>query len=291
MRRLFAPAEDGERIPITVLHRKGVKLDGSAPLFLSGYGAYGYANPAGFNTNRLSLVDRGFIFAIAHVRGGGEKGKRWHRAGYRDTKANTFTDFIAVAEYLVREGYGARGRIVAMGESAGGLLMGAVANMRPDLFAGMIARVAFVDAVNTVLDETQPMAIIEFEEWGDAVRDPSAYRTIAGYSPYDNVRAQDYPHMLVTGGLSDLRVPYWEPAKWVAKLRALKTNDSRMLLITQLSAGHHGAAGRFESLEESAVLVAFALDVAGLAESEELPVPVSAARPSRGCSTRAQPAR
>jgi oligopeptidase B len=284
VRRLYAVAADGERIPITVLHRKDVALDGSAPLFLNGYGAYAYSNPASFDSNRLSLIERGFIFAIAHVRGGGEKGTRWHQAGYRESKVNTFTDFIAVAEYLVQAGYGSRGRIVAFGESGGGLLVGAVANMRPDLFAGMVARVPFVDAVNTILDETQPLAITEFEEWGDPVRDPAAFRRIASYSPYDNVRAQPYPHMLVTAGLSDLRVPYWEPAKWIARLRALKTNDSRMLLITQLSAGHHGAAGRFEALDEVASLLAFALDVVGLADLREVPPPAAASTAGRGCS-------
>ena len=234
---------DKEEVPITLLHRKDLALDGSAPLFLEGYGAYAYNFAATFDGNVLSLVDRGFVYAIAHVRGGIEKGERWRNAGRRANKVNTFTDFIAVAEHLIKAGYTSRGRIVARGDSAGGLLMGAVANMRPDLFAGMIARVPFVDALNTMLDETLPLTATDFPEWGDPIRDVAAYRTIAGYSPYDNVKAQAYPHMLVTAGISDPRVQYWEPAKWVAKLRAMKTNDARIVLITQLAAGHSGAVG------------------------------------------------
>ena len=192
-----------------------------------------------------------------------EKGERWRNAGRRENKINTFTDFIAVAEHLIKTGYTARGRIVARGDSAGGLLMGAVANMRPDLFAGMIARVPFVDALNTMLDETLPLTVSDFPEWGDPIRDVAAYRTIAGYSPYDNVKAQAYPHMLVTAGISDPRVQYWEPAKWVAKLRAMKTNDARIALVTRIAAGHFGAAGRFVELDEVALIQAFALDVTG----------------------------
>ena len=218
---------------------------------------------AEFDSNLFSLVDRGFVYAIAHVRGGLEKGKRWHDGGRRENKVNTFTDFIAVAEYLIKAGYGAPGRIVARGDSAGGTLMGAVANMRPDLFAGIVARVPFVDVLNTLLDESLPLTVSDLPEWGDPARDLSAYRTIAGYSPYDNVKAQAYPPMLVTAGLSDPRVQYWEPAKWVAKLRAMKTNDVPHRAGHAHVGGHFGAAGRFEALDEVAMIQAFALDAVG----------------------------
>jgi oligopeptidase B len=245
-----------------VLHRKGVPIDGSVPLLLEGYGAYGDLVEADFNSNLLSLVDRGFVYAIAHVRGGIEKGKRWHNAGRRENKVNTFMDFIAVAEYLTKAGYGAPGRIVALGESAGGTLMGAVANMRPDLFAGIVARVPFVDVLNTLLDPDLPLTAIERPEFGDPAHDLSAYRTIAGYAPYENLKVQPYPPMLVTAGLNDPHTQYWEPAKWVAKLRAMKTNDSRIVLVTRMTSGHSGVSGRF-ALEETAMIQAFALDVAG----------------------------
>ena len=266
VRRLFVTTADKEEVPVTLFYRKATAIDGSAPLFLEGYGAYADNFPATFDTNILSLVDRGFVYAIAHVRGGIEKGERWRNAGRRENKINTFTDFIAVAEHLIKSGYTARGRIVARGDSAGGLLIGAVANMRPDLFAGMIARVPFVDALNTMLDETLPLTAGDFPEWGDPIRDIKAYRTIASYSPYDNVKAQAYPHMLVTAGISDPRVQYWEPAKWVAKLRAMKTNDTRIVLITQLTAGHSGPSGRFVELDEAARIAAFALDAIGWRE-------------------------
>jgi oligopeptidase B len=266
VRRLFVMTTDKEEVPVTLFYRKATAIDGSAPLFLEGYGAYADNFPAAFDANVLSLVDRGFVYAIAHVRGGIEKGERWRNAGRREHKINTFTDFIAVAEHLIKSGYTARGRIVARGDSAGGLLVGAVANMRPDLFAGMIARVPFVDALNTMLDETLPLTAGDFPEWGDPIRDVKAYRTIASYSPYDNVKAQAYPHMLVTAGISDPRVQYWEPAKWVAKLRAMKTNDARIVLITQLTAGHSGPSGRFVELDEAARIAAFALEVTGWRE-------------------------
>ena len=264
VRRLQVTTADNEEVPITVLHRKGLKLDGSAPLFLEGYGAYAYVFPASFDANILSLVDRGFVYAIAHIRGGLEKGERWRNAGRRDKKMNSFNDFIAAAEYLIKQGYTTKGRIVARGDSAGGLLMGTVANMRPDLFAGMIARVPFVDAVNTMLDKTLPLTESDFPEWGNPIKDAKAYRTIANYSPYDNVKPQAYPQMLVTAGISDPRVQYWEPAKWVAKLREMKTNESRIMLVTRMSAGHFGASGRFAELDEVALIQAFALDVVGL---------------------------
>jgi oligopeptidase B len=263
-RRVFARARDGETVPISLLHRRNVKTDGSAPLLLYGYGAYGSAMPASFNTNRLSLVDRGFVFAIAHVRGGTEKGWRWYREGKLAHKENTFRDFIAVAEHLVAERFTTKGRIVAHGGSAGGLLMGAVANMRPDLFGGIVAEVPFVDALNTMLDDTLPLTPPEWPEWGNPIVDVDAFRRIRGYSPYDNVRAQDYPSMLVLAGLTDPRVTYWEPAKWVAKLRAHKTDNRPLLLRTNMDAGHGGAAGRFDRLEEVALGYVFALKTVGL---------------------------
>ena len=261
-RRLFAPTADNVRVPITVLHRKGLPIDGSAPLFLEGYGAYGDLFEANFDSNLFSLVDRGFVYAIAHVRGGIEKGKRWHIAGRRENKVNTFTDFVAVAEYLTRAGYGAPGRIVARGDSAGGTLMGAVANMRPDLFAGIVAGVPFVDMLTFLLDDSLPFTFSERAEFGDP-NDPVMYRVVAAYSPYDNVKAQPYPPMLVTAGVNDPRTQYWEPVKWVAKLRAMKTNDSRIVLVTNMAAGHFGAPGRFKALEGVAMIQAFALDVTG----------------------------
>jgi oligopeptidase B len=264
-RRIFAKAHDGEAIPISLLHRRDTRIDGTAPLLLYGYGAYGHAMPAAFNTNRLSLVDRGFIYAIAHVRGGTEKGWRWYREGKLAHKENTFRDFIAAAEHLIAERFTAKGRIVAHGGSAGGLLMGAVANLRPDLFAGIIAEVPFVDALNTMLDDTLPLTPPEWPEWGNPITDPEAFRRIRGYAPYENVRAQDYPAMLVLAGLTDPRVTYWEPAKWVARLRATKTDDRPLLLRTNMDAGHGGAAGRFDRLEEVALGYVFALRTVGLA--------------------------
>ncbi len=262
-RRIFAPASDGETVPVTILHRADVKLDGSAPLLLYGYGSYGMAMPAGFSTNILSLVDRGFVFAIAHIRGGKEKGYRWYKDGRRDRKLNTFTDFSAAGEYLAAKGYTSCGRIVGHGGSAGGMLMGAVANMAPDLFLGIVAEVPFVDVLNTMLDDTLPLTPPEWPEWGNPIESEDAYRTIASYSPYDNVAAQAYPHIFALGGIADPRVTYWEPAKWVAKLRELKTDDNLLLLKTNMSAGHGGASGRFERLKEVAEVYAFALKVAG----------------------------
>ncbi|HYF55540.1 MAG TPA: S9 family peptidase [Salinarimonas sp.] len=263
VRRLQAPAPDGEAVPVTVLHRRGQALDGSAPVFLEGYGAYSYLFPADFQPNILSLVDRGVVYAIAHARGGLEKGDRWRNGGRLQSKPATFTDFIAAAEHLARERYGASGRTVAFGASAGGLLMGAVANMRPELFAGIVARVPFVDALNTMSDDSLPLTASDVPEWGDPIRDPAAFRVIASYSPYDNVKAQAYPAMLVTAGIADPRVTYWEPAKWVARLRATKTDDRPILLATRMAAGHFGAAGRFEGLDEVATIYAFALSAAG----------------------------
>jgi oligopeptidase B len=262
-RRLFATAADGETVPISLLARADTPLDGSAPLLLYGYGSYGSSMPASFSTGRLSFVDRGFVFAIAHIRGGMEKGYRWYRQGKREHKTNTFTDFIACAEHLIAKGYTQAGKIVARGGSAGGMLMGAVANMRPDLFAGIVAEVPFVDVISTMLDDTLPLTPPEWLEWGDPIRDVEAFHRMLGYSPYDNVAPKAYPSMMVLAGVSDPRVTYWEPAKWVARLRATKTGDNPILFITNMDTGHGGAAGRFDRLEEQAKVVAFALVVVG----------------------------
>ena len=262
-RRLQAKTPDGETVPVSILHRRDVKPDGSAPLLLYGYGAYGYAMPASFATGRLSLVDRGFVYAIAHIRGGTEKGWHWYQDGKLLRKPNTFTDFIAAAEFLREQGYAAPGKIVAHGGSAGGLLMGAAANIRPDLFGGIIAEVPFVDVINTMLDDSLPLTPPEWQEWGNPVSDPQAFRTMLGYSPYDNVRAQNYPAILALAGLTDPRVTYWEPAKWVAKLRSLDTSDNLIALRTNMEAGHGGAAGRFDRLKEVALYYAFAIDLVG----------------------------
>ncbi|WP_417680224.1 S9 family peptidase [Roseibium sp.] len=264
-RRLHAPAVDGETVPVSVLYHKDTPLDGSAPCLLYGYGAYGMSMPASFSTSALSLVDRGFVYAIAHVRGGKDKGFAWYKAGRRENKKNTFTDFISAADHLVAEKFTAHDRIIAQGGSAGGQLMGAVANMAPEKFAGIIAEVPFVDVLSTMLDDTLPLTPPEWPEWGNPITDEAAYRYIASYSPYDNVEAKDYPAIFAVGGLTDPRVTYWEPAKWVAKLRAKKTGDSLLMLKTNMEAGHGGASGRFDSLKEVALVQAFALMVAGKA--------------------------
>lgn len=264
-RRLMAPAADGETVPVSLVYRRGTPLDGSAPVLLYGYGSYGASMPASFSTARLSLVDRGFVYAIAHVRGGMDKGYRWYRTGKREFKTNTFTDFIACAEHLIAQGFTAPGRIVAQGGSAGGMLMGAVANMRPDLFAGIVAEVPFVDVVNTMLDDTLPLTPPEWLEWGNPIADDGAFRRMLSYSPYDNVQSQAYPPILALAGVSDPRVTYWEPAKWVAKLRAAKTDTSPVVLVTNMDAGHAGAAGRFDHLAEVARSYAFAVAVTGAA--------------------------
>ncbi len=262
-RRLFAPAADGELVPITLLYKKTTPLDGSAPLFLYGYGSYGISIPASFATTRLSLVDRGFVFAIAHIRGGKDKGYRWYTGGKHKTKLNTFRDFIAAGEFLVAQGLTRRGRIVANGGSAGGMLMGAVANMAPDLFLGIIADVPFVDVLNTMLDKDLPLTPPEWPEWGNPIESADDFAIIKSYSPYDNVEAKAYPAIFAYGGLTDPRVTYWEPAKWVAKLREMKTDDNLLVMKINMSAGHGGASGRFEALKEVAVDYAFALKVVG----------------------------
>jgi len=264
-RRLMATSHDGEQVPVSVLHHKNTPIDGSAPLLLYGYGSYGHAIPAAFGTVRLSLVDRGFVFAIAHVRGGMERGYRWYKSGKLMHKHNTFLDFIAAAEHLVRERFSSAGRIAIQGGSAGGMLVGAVANMRPDLLKAVVAEVPFVDVLNTMCDDTLPLTPPEWPEWGNPIDNEHAYRCIAAYSPLDNVAPRDYPHIIVTAGLSDPRVTYWEPAKWVATLRARKTDDNLLLLHTNMEAGHGGAAGRFERLRETAMVYAFVLEVFGMA--------------------------
>jgi oligopeptidase B len=258
-RRLDAVAADGAVVPITVLMRAGQALDGSAPLLLYGYGAYGLPMEPHFSIRSLSLVDRGWIWATAHVRGGSEKGWGWFLDGRGPKKPNTFTDFIACAEHLAAGGYGRAGRMVAYGGSAGGMLVGAVTNLRPDLWAAVIGAVPFVDVLNTMSDESLPLTPPEWPEWGNPLTDPAAYDLIAGYSPYDNVATKPYPAVLATGGLSDPRVTYWEPAKWAARLREKSTGAAPVLLKINMEAGHGGASGRFEFLKEIALDYAFAL--------------------------------
>ncbi|MGE0231496.1 MAG: S9 family peptidase [Flavobacteriaceae bacterium] len=264
-RRVFAKARDGETIPVTLLHRKDTPLDGSAPCLLYGYGSYGITIPAGFNPNALSLADRGFVYAVAHIRGGRDKGQRWYREGKREKKVNTFTDFLDAADYLAGKKIVDGARIIAQGGSAGGMLMGVVANMAPERFAGIIAEVPFVDVLSTMLDDTLPLTPPEWPEWGNPIENQADYKTIAAYSPYENIVAKDYPAILAVAGLTDPRVTYWEPAKWVAKLRGTVTNSPMILLKTNMEAGHAGASGRFDRLKEVALNYAFALMIAGKA--------------------------
>jgi oligopeptidase B len=259
--RLWATAEDGTRIPVSLVRRRDRAPGG--PLLLYGYGSYEAPILPWFSQFRLSLLDRGFAWAIAHVRGGGELGRRWYEDGKLAQKRNTFTDFIACAELLVAEGWTSPAGLVARGRSAGGLLMGAIANIRPDLFAAVVAEVPFVDTVTTMLDETIPLTAIEWDEWGDP-RQREFYEVMKAYSPYDNVEAKPYPRMLVTAALNDPRVAYWEPAKWVAKLRATKTDSNLLLLKTQLGAGHAGPTARYDAWREEAFVYAFVLDAVGL---------------------------
>jgi oligopeptidase B len=268
VKRLLAPAPDGEQVPISLLRRKDspkdASLDGSAPLLLYGYGSYGMISPAGFSANRFSLVDRGFSFAIAHVRGGRERGQRWYEGGKLEHKQNTFHDFIACAEHLIERGYTSAGKLAMHGGSAGGLLVGAVLNLRPELFRAAVANVPFVDVLTTMCDRELPLTPPEWPEWGNPIEDAGAYRTILSYSPYDNVEARTYPHLLVTAGLTDPRVTYWEPAKWVARLREAWRGDALLLLKTEMSAGHGGPSGRFSYLDEVALSYAFLLRAFGL---------------------------
>ncbi len=261
--RLMVPALDGTEIPLSIVFPKYFKRDGSHPLLLYGYGSYGYSLDASFSSARLSLLERGFAFAIAHVRGGQELGRRWYEDGKLLNKKNTFTDFIDCAQYLVERGYTSRDRSFAMGGSAGGLLMGAVINMATEKFKGIVADVPFVDVVTTMLDPDIPLTTGEYDEWGDP-NQKEFYDYIVSYSPYDNVEAKDYPHLLVTGGLHDSQVQYWESAKWVAKLRALKTGGGRLLLKTNMESGHGGPSGRFRCHRETALAYVFLLDLAGI---------------------------
>ena len=265
--RIFATAPDGELVPISLVYRLPFEHGAPRPLLLNGYGAYGLSYDPGFSANFLSLLDRGYVVAIAHVRGGEEMGRAWYEGGRLLHKRNTFSDFIACAEHLVSEGYTSPDRLAINGGSAGGLLMGAVANMRPDLFRVVLAEVPFVDVVNTMLDASLPLTVIEYDEWGNP-NDPAAYAYIRSYSPYDNIEAKDYPNLLVTAGLNDPRVAYWEPAKWTARLRAMKTDDNRLLLRINMGAGHGGASGRFDFLREVAFKYAFMLDVMRSGDAE-----------------------
>ncbi|HEX2476178.1 MAG TPA: S9 family peptidase [Lacipirellulaceae bacterium] len=263
--RLFAAARDGTRIPISVVYRKGTQRDGRNPCLLYGYGSYGIEIDPMFQSPLLSLLDRGFVYAIAHIRGGQIMGRQWYEDGKILKKMNTFTDFIDCGEFLIKEGLADPKRLYAKGASAGGLLMGAVSNMRPDLFAGIIAGVPFVDVIGTMLDDTIPLTAAEYDEWGNP-HEKQYYDYMLAYSPYDNVQAKDYPNMLVTAGLHDSQVQYWEPAKWVARLRATKTGDNLLLLKTNMDAGHGGASGRFERHRLTALEHAFLLRLAGITE-------------------------
>lgn len=260
--RIWATADDGIKVPVSLVYRKETKLDGTAPLLQYAYGSYGSTIDPYFSTVRLSLLDRGFVYAIAHVRGGEYLGRPWYENGKLLTKKNTFTDFIAVSKYLISEKYTNKQHLYAMGGSAGGLLMGAVINMAPDLYKGVVAQVPFVDVVTTMLDESIPLTTGEYDEWGNP-NEKEYYDYMKSYSPYDNVAAKAYPNLLVTTGLHDSQVQYWEPAKWVAKLRTLKTNDKQLFLDTNMEAGHGGASGRFEALKETAKEYAFLLDLEG----------------------------
>jgi oligopeptidase B len=260
-KKIFATAHDNEKIPITIFYKKGLKLDSNNYLLLYGYGSYGISIPSNFSTNRLSLVDRGIVYAIAHIRGGKEKGYEWYENGKLLNKKNTFLDFISCAEKLCEDKYTSPKKIVAQGGSAGGLLMGYIANERPDLFLGIIAQVPFVDICNTMLDEDLPLTVTEIPEWGDIKNDKKSFLYVKSYSPYDNVKKQNYPHMLVTGGISDPRVTYWEMTKWVAKLRENKTDNNLLLLHMNMTAGHSGASGRFDYLKEIAMEYSFVLKI------------------------------
>jgi oligopeptidase B len=260
--RVYAKARDGVDVPISMVYRKGLVRDGNNPLLLYGYGSYGSSMDAYFSASRISLIDRGFIYAIAHVRGGEELGRGWYEDGKLLNKKNTFTDFVDCAEYVVVGGYTNPNVLFASGGSAGGLLMGAIINMRTDLFKGVVTRVPFVDVVTTMLDESIPLTTSEYDEWGDP-NEREYYEYILSYSPYDNVEAKRYPNLLVMTGLHDSQVQYWEPAKWVAKLRAMKTDDNLLLLKTDMDAGHSGASGRYKRYRETAFQYAFLLSLIG----------------------------
>jgi oligopeptidase B len=264
--RLIITARDGAKVPVSVVYKKGFKKDGSQPLHLYAYGAYGIAIPPGFSTGRLSLLDRGFAYAIAHIRGGDDLGYQYYLDGKLEKRTNTFNDFVDVGRSLIEQGYTSKGKLTASGGSAGGELMGAVANQAPELFGAIVAHVPFVDVLNTMLDETLPLTPGEWPEWGNPIKDKAAFELLRSYSPYDNVTAKAYPPMLYTGGLNDPRVTYWEPAKMVAKLRDVKTDNNMLLMKINMGAGHGGKSGRFERLKENAEEFAFILWQLGMAE-------------------------
>jgi oligopeptidase B len=261
--RLYATARDGAKVPISLVYKKGFVKNGKSPLLLYGYGSYGNSMDAAFSSARLSLLNRGFAFAIAHIRGGQEMGRQWYEDGKMMKKINTFTDFIDCAEYLVEKDFTSKEHLYAMGGSAGGLLMGAIVNMRPDLWNGIVAQVPFVDVINTMLDESIPLTTNEFDEWGNP-KNKEAYLYMKSYSPYDNVQPKAYPHMLVTTGLHDSQVQYFEPAKWVARLRTMKTDNNLLLFKTEMEYGHGGASGRFDYLKNISLEYAFLFMLEGI---------------------------
>ncbi|MCP4709764.1 MAG: S9 family peptidase, partial [Planctomycetes bacterium] len=256
-------AADGTEVPISLVYKKGLVQNGSNPLLLYGYGSYGASRDPSFSANRISLLDRGFVYAVAHIRGGSEMGRTWYDQGKLLNKKNTFTDFVACAEHLIEQRYTSSEKLAIMGGSAGGLLMGAVVNMKPELFKAVVAKVPFVDVINTMLDASIPLTVIEYEEWGNP-NEKEYYDYMLSYSPYDNVEAKDYPAMLITAGLNDPRVQYWEPAKWTAKLRATKTDNNLLVLKTNMGAGHGGASGRYDYLKEVAFEYAFVFKELGI---------------------------
>lgn len=258
-------ATDGTKIPISLVHKKGVEKNVNTPLLLYSYGSYGSSSEPYFSSSRLSLLDRGFVYAIAHIRGGQEMGRYWYEDGKLLKKKNTFTDFINAGEFLVQEGYTSSDHLYAYGGSAGGLLMGAIANMKPELWNGIIAAVPFVDVVSTMLDETIPLTTFEFDEWGNP-KIEEYYHYMKSYSPYDNVEAKEYPNILITTGYWDSQVQYWEPAKWIAKLRELKTDDNLLLMDCDMDVGHGGASGRFERYKREALIYSFMLDLENIQE-------------------------
>jgi oligopeptidase B len=260
---VHATAPDGVQVPVSLVYRKDKREPGRNPLYVYGYGSYGYSLPIGFSSNRLSLLDRGVVMAYAHIRGGGDLGEPWHDAGKMLVKRNTFTDFIASVEHLTAAGFGDPKRVAIEGGSAGGLLMGAVSNMRPDLFRAVLSHVPFVDVMNTMLDASLPLTVPEYEEWGDPNHE-NYFQYMLSYSPYDNLKAASYPAMLVKTSLNDSQVMYWEPAKYVAKLRTLKTDNNTLLLVTNMEAGHGGASGRYDYLKEIALDYAFLLRELGI---------------------------
>jgi oligopeptidase B len=263
--RVMVEARDGTKVPVSIVSRKGVKKDGKNPLLLYAYGSYGYSMDAGFSSTRLSLLDRGFVYAIAHIRGGQEMGRDWYEDGKMFNKKNTFSDFVDCGQAMVDMGYTSPEHLYAMGGSAGGLLMGAVINMAPALFNGIIAAVPFVDVINTMLDESIPLTTGEFDEWGNP-KNKDSFDYMMSYSPYDNVSAQEYPHMLITTGYWDSQVQYWEPAKWIAKLRDTKSDDNLLVMDCNMETGHGGASGRFKRLRETAMEYAFFMMLEGIEE-------------------------